>query len=142
VNLSVVDTWPIMQELAKLDLGPCSVDIGKLATKYKIVGGDLSAFVKAAVTPAIGKKDEGKPTDVVLYGFGRIGRMLARLMIEKACNGDSLRLRAIVVRKSLTATCRSVPRCCVVTLCTARSKAPSRWTKRTKPSSPTATSSR
>jgi glyceraldehyde 3-phosphate dehydrogenase len=99
-ELSVVDTWPIMQEMAKLDLGPCSVDIGKLATKYKIVGGDLATFVKNAVTPAIGMKDEGKPTDVVLFGFGRIGRMLARLMVEKACNGDSLRLRAIVVRKS------------------------------------------
>ena len=99
-DLSVVDTFPIMEELAKLNLGPCNVDIGKLATKYKIVGGDLAAFVKNAVAPAIGQIDEGKPTDVVLYGFGRIGRMLARLMIEKACKGDSLRLRAIVVRKS------------------------------------------
>ena len=92
-ELSVVDTWPIMQEMAKLDLGPCSVDVGKLATKYKIVGGDLAEFVKNAVTPAIGMKDEGMPTDVVLFGFGRIGRMLARLMVEMACNGDSLRLR-------------------------------------------------
>jgi glyceraldehyde-3-phosphate dehydrogenase/erythrose-4-phosphate dehydrogenase len=41
------------------------------------------------------------PRDVVLYGFGRIGRLLARLLIEKTGGGDKyLRLRAIVVRKS------------------------------------------
>jgi glyceraldehyde 3-phosphate dehydrogenase len=38
-------------------------------------------------------------TDVVLYGFGRIGRLLARILIEKTGGGDGLRLRAIVVRK-------------------------------------------
>jgi glyceraldehyde 3-phosphate dehydrogenase len=40
-----------------------------------------------------------KGTDVVLYGFGRIGRLLARILIEKTGGGDGLRLRAIVVRK-------------------------------------------
>ena len=39
------------------------------------------------------------PRDVVLYGFGRIGRLVARLLIEKAAGGDVLRLRAVVVRK-------------------------------------------
>jgi glyceraldehyde 3-phosphate dehydrogenase len=37
---------------------------------------------------------------VVLYGFGRIGRLMARLLIEKSGGGDVLRLRAVVVRKS------------------------------------------
>ena len=36
---------------------------------------------------------------MVLYGFGRIGRLMARLLIEKTGGGDNLRLRAIVVRK-------------------------------------------
>ena len=35
----------------------------------------------------------------MLYGFGRIGRLLARILIEKTGGGDDLRLRAIVVRK-------------------------------------------
>ncbi|MCH8537153.1 MAG: glyceraldehyde-3-phosphate dehydrogenase, partial [Alkalimonas sp.] len=39
-----------------------------------------------------------KPTDVVLYGFGRIGRLLARLMLERSGPSSKLRLRAIVVR--------------------------------------------
>ena len=41
---------------------------------------------------------EGK--DVVLYGFGRIGRILARLMISQSGLGRGLNLKAIVVRKS------------------------------------------
>ena len=41
-----------------------------------------------------------QPRDVVLYGFGRIGRLMARLLIEKAGGGDVLRLRAVVVRRS------------------------------------------
>src|SRR5690606_1868099 len=36
--------------------------------------------------------------DVVLYGFGRIGRYLTRILVEKAGGGNNLRLRAIVVR--------------------------------------------
>ena len=38
-------------------------------------------------------------TDVVLYGFGRIGRLLARILIAHTGRGDGLNLRAIVVRK-------------------------------------------
>ncbi|HNE43124.1 MAG TPA: glyceraldehyde-3-phosphate dehydrogenase, partial [Rhodocyclaceae bacterium] len=40
-----------------------------------------------------------EPRDIVLYGFGRIGRLLARLLIERTGNGNKMRLRAIVVRK-------------------------------------------
>ncbi|TDH67529.1 hypothetical protein CCR75_000040 [Bremia lactucae] len=39
------------------------------------------------------------PRDVILYGFGRIGRLLARLLIEKSGPGVKLMLRAIVVRQ-------------------------------------------
>src|SRR5690606_26399420 len=38
-------------------------------------------------------------TDVVLYGFGRIGRLLARIIIDHSGSGNGLNLRAIVVRK-------------------------------------------
>lgn len=37
--------------------------------------------------------------DVVLFGFGRIGRLLARILIDKTGAGVKLLLRAIVVRK-------------------------------------------
>ena len=40
-----------------------------------------------------------EPQDIVLYGFGRIGRLLARILIEKAGSGEKFRLKAAVVRK-------------------------------------------
>lgn len=100
-GLSVVETYPILQELARLDVGPGRVDIGKLATAYAISDGkeSIEDFVSEALSDAVNHKAElADRTDVVLYGFGRIGRLLARLLIEKAGSGQGLRLRAIVVR--------------------------------------------
>ncbi|MEY1661780.1 glyceraldehyde-3-phosphate dehydrogenase [Isoalcanivorax beigongshangi] len=102
-ELSVVDTFPILEEVTRLDLGPCRIDIGKLAVDYKNDSRGLSVadYVKAELAEALTNKvADPQPTDVVLYGFGRIGRILARLLIEKAGSGNGLRLRAIVVRES------------------------------------------
>ena len=59
---------------------------------------DLNAFLSEKLGDVIDKEDEQKPQDVVLYGFGRIGRLLARLLIERQGKNNKLRLRAIVVR--------------------------------------------
>ena len=63
-------------------------------------GASLEDFLRAELAEVVGKRggDDRTSTDVVLYGFGRIGRLLARILIEKAGGGDGLRLRAIVVR--------------------------------------------
>lgn len=102
-ELSVKNTYPILEALATLDLGPSRVDIGKMAMKFREDNRGLSVknFVKEEVANALGNKYEPRTEsqDVVLYGFGRIGRLLARLLIEKAGSGKGLRLRAIVVRK-------------------------------------------
>jgi glyceraldehyde 3-phosphate dehydrogenase len=101
VELSVVDTMPLLEALVKIDsIASCEVDLGKLAFEYKQKGGDLNQFLQAALAPVIGNKCEPKNRDVVLYGFGRIGRILARLMIEQTGIGRGLSLKAIVVRKS------------------------------------------
>src|SRR5699024_11401665 len=42
----------------------------------------------------------GDTTDVVRYGFGRIGRLLARILLDHAGGGTKLHLRAIVVRRN------------------------------------------
>jgi len=42
------------------------------------------------------------PKDVVLYGFGRIGRLVARELMAKTGKGNQLRLRAIVTRGKIT----------------------------------------
>ncbi|MGK4909899.1 glyceraldehyde-3-phosphate dehydrogenase [Streptomyces albus] len=101
-ELSVTETMPFLQALTALDLGPSQIDIGMLAATYKTDERGLSVaeFTAEAVAGATGanKIERRASRDVVLYGFGRIGRLLARLLIEKAGSGNGLRLRAIVVR--------------------------------------------
>ncbi|TCM67774.1 glyceraldehyde 3-phosphate dehydrogenase [Acinetobacter calcoaceticus] len=101
VELSVVHTFPILEALAKVEnIGSAEVDIGKLAVEFKEKGGDIDAFVTQAVQSIKGQATEETPKDVVLYGFGRIGRILARLIISQSGLGRGLNLKAIVVRKS------------------------------------------
>ncbi|AIV37960.1 glyceraldehyde-3-phosphate dehydrogenase [Streptomyces sp. R1] len=101
-ELSVTETMPFLQALTTLDLGPSQIDIGMLAATYRGDDRGLSVeeFTAEAVAGATGanKIDRREGRDVVLYGFGRIGRLVARLLIEKAGSGNGLRLRAIVVR--------------------------------------------
>lgn len=101
-ELAIEETFPILQVLNTLDLGPSRIDIGKLAIAYAedTSGVSIEEFTRRSVEGATGEHKvvrEG-PTDVVLYGFGRIGRLLARLLVEKSGSGNGLRLRAIVVR--------------------------------------------
>lgn len=103
-ELSVTETLPFLHALTTLDLGPSQIDLGMLAATYRADDRGLSVaeFTAGAVAGATGanKIERREPRDVVLYGFGRIGRLLARLLIEKAGSGNGLRLRAIVVRKA------------------------------------------
>ncbi|MEU3982127.1 glyceraldehyde-3-phosphate dehydrogenase [Streptomyces sp. NPDC026672] len=101
-ELSVTETMPFLTALAGLDLGPSQIDLGLLAAAHQADGRGLSVeeFTAGAVAGATGANkiecDGGR--DVVLYGFGRIGRLIARLLIEKSGSGNGLRLRAVVVR--------------------------------------------
>ncbi len=101
-DLSAVDTYPLLMAMQELDLGPCRIDIGKLAVQYREEAHGMSPldFLRQQLAPSLGGQVETHPTDVVLYGFGRIGRMLARLIIEKAGGGEGLRIRAVVVRRT------------------------------------------
>ena len=103
-ELSVHETYPILKTMSEMNLGAASVDLGKLVGKFKAEGNGraLDQFVRDELAEVAGKRTTPsghKGTDVVLYGFGRIGRLLARILIEKTGGGDGLRLRAIVVRK-------------------------------------------
>lgn len=102
-ELSVQDTFPIVSAMCELNLGPAHVDIGKLGVMLKKQGGgDVEAFLRKELHQIVDGYQPGasigEPKDVVLYGFGRIGRLLARVLVEKAGGGNLLRLRAIVVR--------------------------------------------
>ncbi|MFI6869249.1 glyceraldehyde-3-phosphate dehydrogenase [Nocardia sp. NPDC050406] len=101
-ELSIDETLPFLEVLSTLDLGPCKIDLARLVTGFRTDGRGLSVseFTAAALADVTdGNKAEHGPRDVVLYGFGRIGRLVARLLIEKVGSGNGLNLRAVVVRK-------------------------------------------
>lgn len=101
-ELSIVDTFAIVNALIDLEASFCHIDIGKMAVRFRDQSeiSDVLAFVKAEIADLdVHGADEKGGRDVVLYGFGRIGRLLARIMIEKSSGDQGMRLRAIVVRK-------------------------------------------
>ncbi|MFZ2948599.1 MAG: glyceraldehyde-3-phosphate dehydrogenase [Desulfuromonadaceae bacterium] len=102
-ELSVTDTLPLVEAMARLDLAPARVDLGKLIVKYLGMNGSIT--IDDFVRQELALINTGRcalrpgPQDIVLYGFGRIGRLLARILVEKAGSGEKLRIRAAVVRK-------------------------------------------
>lgn len=100
-SLSLEQTIPLLTSLAEMTLSPCKIDIGQLAHRYWQHHDDADAmqdYLHTVLVEAVNGQPMNQPKDVVLYGFGRIGRLLARLLIEKSGPGYPLRLRAIVVR--------------------------------------------
>jgi len=104
--ISIFDSVEIAQAINTLDLPPSRLDIGKLTYEYQLEDekyANAMAFVADKLKDA--KDFKGiVPRDVVLYGFGRIGRLLARELMSKTGRGSQLRLRAIVVRGNLDQT--------------------------------------
>jgi glyceraldehyde 3-phosphate dehydrogenase len=103
--ISVFDSVEIAEAIKMLDVPPAKLDIGKLTYEYHLEEskyGNATAFVADKLKGA--KKLEAiKPKDVVLYGFGRIGRLVARELMTKTGKGSQLRLRAIVTRGKIDA---------------------------------------
>ncbi|WP_396172598.1 glyceraldehyde-3-phosphate dehydrogenase [Flavobacterium sp.] len=104
--ISIFDSVEIAREMLSLDLPPSKLDIGKLTFEYHLED-DKYRNTKSFVIEKLKKakdSDTIKPKDVVLYGFGRIGRLLARELMSKTGKGNQLRLRAIVTRDKNDAT--------------------------------------
>ncbi|MBA1837446.1 glyceraldehyde-3-phosphate dehydrogenase [Corynebacterium sp. zg912] len=99
-ELALDETLPILKELVEMDLGTASIDLGRLAKEYKHSDEqDLRAFLDRELADVIGTSSSLEARDVVLYGFGRIGRLLARILIAREAMYGGVRLRAVVVRK-------------------------------------------
>ena len=86
-------------------LAPSKIDIGKLCAEWYEEFTDyqnIDVFIHFKLRNFIGI-DEGQlnARDVVLYGFGRIGRLLARRLIAQTGRGEQLLLKAIVVRQKM-----------------------------------------
>jgi glyceraldehyde 3-phosphate dehydrogenase len=99
--LNIDDSLLLARELLKMDLPPLRLDIGRLNYEWSEEGHefhDVSAFLKEKLKHLSGKKiDYDKPVDVVVYGFGRIGRLVTRELIIQG-NGTQLNVKAIVTR--------------------------------------------
>lgn len=100
-TISVSDSVMLANELYNSDVCPSRIDIGKLAYEYHQEKSNYKSatdFINDKLKDLIGKKYTQTPKDVILYGFGRIGRLAAREIISQAGKGEQLRLRAIVTR--------------------------------------------
>lgn len=100
-ELDVSVSLALLQHMTSMDLAPARVDLGKLCHRFMQQDG---ATVADFLSQELATINTGRgavlaePQDIVLYGFGRIGRLLARLLIDRVGAGNKMRLRAIVVR--------------------------------------------
>lgn len=104
--ISIFDSVEIAKAIQDLKLPPAKLDIGKLTYEFHLEDqkhSNAMAFVADKLKDA---KDYTKliPKDVVLYGFGRIGRLVARELMNRTGKGNQLRLRAIVTRGKVNKT--------------------------------------
>ncbi|MGK0374165.1 MAG: glyceraldehyde 3-phosphate dehydrogenase [Arenicella sp.] len=101
-TLDMDQSYAMLQLIEKMDLRPCRIDLGKLCHEYITQDTDeqMQVFLVRRLSQLLGDRqaEDDESHDVVLYGFGRIGRLLARLLIERTGTGAKLRLRGVVVR--------------------------------------------
>ncbi|HLV50849.1 MAG TPA: glyceraldehyde-3-phosphate dehydrogenase [Flavobacterium sp.] len=98
--INVFDTVEIAQAILTSDLPPARIDLGKLTYEYHLEDGKYNDALSFVLDKLKDAKTSTNiiPKDVVLYGFGRIGRLLARELMSKIGKGQQLRLKAIVTR--------------------------------------------
>jgi glyceraldehyde 3-phosphate dehydrogenase len=100
--LTVHDTLGLARAIYRSQIAPSRLDIGRIGVDWIDEKNNFPNeldFINQKLVDYIGKdKIDLKPKDVVLYGFGRIGRIAARELITQAGKGQQLRLRAIVTR--------------------------------------------
>lgn len=100
-QLSIKDSLKLAKSILHCDIMPAKIDIGKLNGEWldeKKNYVDADDFIKVKLKNLLNQNQKSKnPVDVVLYGFGRIGRLVARELIVQG-NGHQLRIRAIVTR--------------------------------------------
>ncbi|AWA28600.1 glyceraldehyde-3-phosphate dehydrogenase [Flavobacterium magnum] len=98
--ISIFDSVEIAKAILSLDLPPSKLDIGKLTYEFHLEDDKYPNAKHFVIDKLKNAKDikDIQPKDVVLYGFGRIGRLLARELMSKMGKGNQMRLRAIVTR--------------------------------------------
>lgn len=99
-SITIYDALEIAKAIQEIDLPSSKLDVGKLAYEAYLSpkkSVNKVTYLKHKLRAAQQYKSI-QPKDVVLYGFGRIGRLVARELSSKMGKGSQLRLRAIVIR--------------------------------------------
>ena len=107
-ELSELETYPILQHISTLELQDCEIDIGEIAVRcpffddIKDDSSKIPNYINSELESVINidSKRPEVPANIVLYGFGRIGRLVARMMTQTTGPGNYFRLKAIVIRKA------------------------------------------
>ncbi len=101
-EVAIPDTLALAQAVQKLALPPAKIDLGKLALEWSDKAESATDFLSRQLKHIIGQSPRfDTHKDVVLYGFGRIGRLAARRIIGATGRGEQLRLKAIVIRPKM-----------------------------------------
>jgi len=101
--INIFETLAIAKGISDSNIAPSKIDLGKLTFEWineKEHFADVAAFVAEKLNFVNNESTSITPKDVVLYGFGRIGRLLARELMAQEGKGEQLRLRAIVLRNN------------------------------------------
>lgn len=103
--ITIQDTLAIAKSILNSSITNATIDIGKLSLEWKREAGvflERKNFINSKLIDFKNSNDKNaQPRDVILYGFGRIGRLTARELITQEGRGNQLRLRAIVIRGEL-----------------------------------------
>lgn len=101
-TINIDETCEMARLILEKDLAPSKIDIGKLAAEYRNEKAQYASkkeYIEDKLSNMLSANHSDlKPKDVVLFGFGRIGRIAARELVKQAGKGQQLRLRAIVTR--------------------------------------------
>ena len=107
-ELSELETYPILEYISTLELQDCEIDVGEIAVKcpffvdIKDNSSQIPNYINSELESVINTESKRPevPANIVLYGFGRIGRLVARMMTQTTGPGNYFRLKAIVIRKA------------------------------------------
>ena len=103
--ITIQDTLAIAKSILNSSIKNATIDIGKLSLEWKREAGVFlkrKKFINSKLIDFKNSEEKSpQPRDVILYGFGRIGRLTARELITQEGRGNQLRLRAIVIRGEL-----------------------------------------
>ena len=107
-ELSELETYPLLRYINSINLCDCEIDIGEIAVKcpfFNEIKNDdpkIPDYINKELSSVINKESKrpDHPKNIVLYGFGRIGRLVARMMTQTTGPGKYFRLKGIVIRKA------------------------------------------